>query len=52
MGPLGGVLAPFQRSDAQGAENVFAAFLQISRRNNQMVNLRSHRFHSLRTLKR
>ena len=52
MGPLGGVLAPSLRSDAQGAENVFGTFLQISRRNNQMVNLRLHRFESLRTLKR
>ena len=52
MGPLNGVLAPFLRSDAQGAENVFGTFLQVSRRNNQMVNLRLHRFQSLRTPKR
>ena len=45
MGPLGGVFAPIQRPDAQGAENMLGTFLQISRRNNQMVNLRFHRFH-------
>jgi hypothetical protein len=31
---------------------VFGTFLQVSRRNNQMVNLRLHRFQSLRTPKR
>ena len=52
MGPLSGVLTPFLRSYAQGAENVFGTFLQISSRNNQMVNLRLHRFQSFCTLKR